>query len=108
MPRPLPDPTPPSRATVRTIPQLGDRIRATRAGEGMPIDQAARACGVSVGMLSKLENGKGVNLEQVLRVLDGLGLTMLVVPKAHGPWLEQASAHAAKTGDEAAWEPHHG
>jgi len=55
----------------------------------MPIDQAARGCGVSVGMLSKLENGKGVNLEQVLRVLDGLGLTMLVVPKAHGSWLEQ-------------------
>lgn len=108
MPRPLPDPTPPSRATVRTIPQLGDRIRATRAREGMPIDQAARACGVSVGMLSKLENGKGVNLEHVLRVLDGLGLTMLVVPKAHGAWLEQASAHAAKTGDEAVWEPHHG
>ncbi|WP_224007842.1 helix-turn-helix domain-containing protein [Cupriavidus pinatubonensis] len=108
MPRPLPDPTPPSRATVRTIPQLGDRIRATRAREGMPIDQAARACGVSVGMLSKLENGKGVNLEHVLRVLDGLGLTMLVVPKAHSAWLEQASAHAAKTGDEAVWEPHHG
>ncbi|CAG9183738.1 hypothetical protein LMG23994_05235 [Cupriavidus pinatubonensis] len=74
----------------------------------MPIDQAARACGVSVGMLSKLENGKGVNLEHVLRVLDGLGLTMLVVPKAHSAWLEQASAHAAKTGDEAVWEPHHG
>lgn len=36
-----------------------DRIRATRAGDGMPIDQAARSCGVSVGMLSKLENGKG-------------------------------------------------
>ncbi|WP_454743614.1 hypothetical protein [Cupriavidus necator] len=27
----------------------------------MPIDQAARHCGVSVGMLSKLENGKGVS-----------------------------------------------
>lgn len=53
----------------------------------MPIDQAARNCGVSVGMLSKLENGKGVNLEHALRVLDGLGLTMLVVPKAHAPWL---------------------
>ncbi|WER50710.1 helix-turn-helix domain-containing protein [Cupriavidus sp. WKF15] len=65
----------------------------------MPIDQAARHCGVSVGMLSKLENGKGVNLEHVLRVLDGLGLTMLVVPKAHGSWLEQAAPHAAKVGD---------
>ncbi|AGW95643.1 hypothetical protein N234_36892 [Ralstonia pickettii DTP0602] len=85
MPRPLPNPTPPSRATIRAIHQLGGRIPATRAGEGMPIDQAARSCGVSIGMLSKLENGKGVNLEHALRVMDGLGLTMLVVPKAHAP-----------------------
>ena len=106
MPRPLPDPTPPSRATIRTIHQLGDRIRATRAGEGMPIDLAARHCGVSVGMLSKLENGKGVNLEHALRVLDGLGLTMLVIPTAHAPWLEQAAAHAVEVGKEAVWEPH--
>ncbi|CAG2155254.1 helix-turn-helix domain-containing protein [Cupriavidus numazuensis] len=106
MPRPLPDPTPPSRATIRTIQQLGDRIRATRAAEGMPIDQAASHCGVSVGMLSKLENGKGVNLEHALRVMDGLGLTMLAVPKAHAPWLEQAAAHAARIGEGAAWEPH--
>ncbi len=55
----------------------------------MPIDQAARHCGVSIGMLSKLENGKGVNLEHALRVLDGLGLTMLVVPKANASWLEE-------------------
>jgi len=72
----------------------------------MPIDQAARISGVSVGMLSKLENGKGVNLEHALRVLDGLGLTMLVVPKAHVPWLEQAAAHAVEVGKDAVWEPH--
>ncbi len=62
----------------------------------MPIDQAANHCGVSVGMLSKLENGKGVNLEHALRVMEGLGLTMLVVPKAHAALLEQAAVHAAK------------
>nr|WP_116342986.1 helix-turn-helix domain-containing protein [Cupriavidus taiwanensis] len=104
MPRPLPDPTPPSRATIRSIDQLGDRIRATRAREGMPIDQAAHHCGVSVGMLSKLENGKGVNLEHALRVMDGLGLTMLVVPRAHAALLEQAAAHAAKMDKNAARE----
>ncbi|WP_427309178.1 helix-turn-helix domain-containing protein [Cupriavidus sp. H39] len=104
MPRPLPNPTPPSRATIRSIDQLGDRIRATRAGEGMPIDQAANHCGVSVGMLSKLENGKGVNLEHALRVMDGLGLTMLVVPRAHAALLEQAAAHATKMDKNAARE----
>ncbi|MCY1292001.1 hypothetical protein D9M68_530000 [compost metagenome] len=42
-------------------------------------------------MLSKLENGKGVNLEHALpRVLGGLGLTRLVFPKAHAPWLDEA------------------
>ncbi|QUN32140.1 hypothetical protein KB879_38655 (plasmid) [Cupriavidus sp. KK10] len=49
-------------------------------------------------MMSKLENGKGVNLEHALRVMDGLGLTMLVVPRAHAALLEQAAAHAAKCG----------
>ncbi|MGT2434025.1 hypothetical protein ACU4HD_44485 (plasmid) [Cupriavidus basilensis] len=47
-------------------------------------------------MLSKLENGKGVNLEHALRALEGLGLAMLVVPKAHAALLEQAATHAAK------------
>jgi transcriptional regulator with XRE-family HTH domain len=70
----------------------------------MPIDQAATVCGVSVGMLSKLENGKGVNLEHALRVMDGLGLTMLVVPKTHAALLEQAAAHAAKMDKNAARE----
>ena len=72
----------------------------------MPIDQAAKHCRVSVGMLSKLESGKGVNLEHALRVMDGLGLTMLVVPKAHAPWLEQAAAHVAQIGEDAAREQH--
>ncbi|QEZ48889.1 hypothetical protein [Cupriavidus oxalaticus] len=49
-------------------------------------------------MLSKLENGKGVNFERVLRVMDGLGLAMLVVYKEHVPWLEQVAAHAVKIG----------
>lgn len=95
MPRPLPNATPPSRATIRTIDNLGDRVRASRAADGMPIDQAAKSCGVSAGMLSKLENGGSVKLEHVLRILDGLGLTMFVVPKAHAALLEQAASHAA-------------
>jgi len=70
----------------------------------MPIDQAANHCGVSVGMLSKLENGKSVKLEHALRVMDGLGLTMLVVPKAYAALLEQAAVHAAKMGENAARE----
>ncbi|WP_080744892.1 transcriptional regulator [Cupriavidus necator] len=72
----------------------------------MPIDQAARHCGVSIGMLSKLENGKGGQSRARPTCDDGLGLTILVVPKAHARWLEQAAAHAAKIGEDAAREQH--
>ena len=41
-----------------------------------------------------------------LRALDGLGLAMLVVPRAHAPWLEQAAAHTAKIGEDAARRQH--
>ncbi len=54
-------------------------------------------------MLSKLENGKGVNFEHVLRVLDGLGLTMLVMPKAHA-LLGRAAGHAVRAGELSTWE----
>jgi transcriptional regulator with XRE-family HTH domain len=47
----------------------------------MRIDDAAALCGVSVGLLSRLENGhSGVSSERLLKVLQGLGLELLVVP----------------------------
>ncbi|TDF62946.1 hypothetical protein E1J61_27055 [Cupriavidus sp. L7L] len=57
-------------------------------------------------MLSKLENGKGSISSTPLRVLDELGLTMLVEPKAHAPWPEHAAAHAAQIGEDAARDQH--
>jgi transcriptional regulator with XRE-family HTH domain len=61
---------------------LGRVIRAKRKASGLRIDDAAALCGVSVDLLSRLENGKsGVSTDRVLRVLDGLGLAMLVVDK---------------------------
>lgn len=61
---------------------LGRLIRAKRKASALRIDDAAALCGVSVDLLSRLENGKsGVSTERVLRVMDGLGLAMLVVDK---------------------------
>jgi transcriptional regulator with XRE-family HTH domain len=61
---------------------LGHIIRAKRRASALRIDDAAALCGVSVDLLSRLENGKsGVSTDRVLRVLDGLGLAMLVVDK---------------------------
>lgn len=65
-----------------TLPSLGARIRARRKASGLRIDDAAALCGVSVDLLSRLENGKsGVSTQRLLAVLAGLGLVLLVVEK---------------------------
>lgn len=64
---------------VVSLEDLGRRIRDKRKAVGLRIDDAAALCGVSVDLLSRLENGKsGVATDRVLKVLDGLGLLMLV------------------------------
>jgi transcriptional regulator with XRE-family HTH domain len=71
-----------SEMAAPSLPALGHIIREKRRASGLRIDDAAALCAVSVDLLSRLENGKsGVSTERVLRVLDGLGLAMLVVDK---------------------------
>lgn len=66
---------------------LGRQVRAHRKRQGLRIDDAAALHGVSVDMLSRLENGHGgVRTDKLLAVLDGLGLALVVAPKDH-PWL---------------------
>ena len=70
---------------------LGPAIRARRREQSLRIDDAASLSGVSVDLLSRLENGKGsVRLDKLLAVLDGLGLTLVLGPKDH-PWMQSAS-----------------
>lgn len=67
---------------VLSLEDLGRQIRNKRKASGLRIDDAAALCGVSVDLLSRLENGKsGVATGRVLKVLDGLGLEMLVRSK---------------------------
>ena len=64
--------------------QLGPAIRARRVAQSLRIDDAAALCGVSVDLLSRLENGKGsVRVDKLLTVLDGLGLALVLGPKTH-------------------------
>jgi len=64
---------------VGSLEDLGRHIRQKRKASGLRIDDAAALCGVSVDLLSRLENGKsGVSTDRVLKVLDGLGLVMLI------------------------------
>ena len=68
---------------VLTIQDLGRIIRQQRRAAGLRIDDAAALCGVSVDLLSRLENGRsGVSTDKVLRILDSLGLVMLVFDKS--------------------------
>ncbi len=63
---------------------LGPVVRQRRKSQALRIDDAAALMGVSADLMSRLENGQGsVRLDKALTVLDGLGLTMVVVPKEH-------------------------
>lgn len=71
---------------VLSLEDLGRRIRDKRKASGLRIDDAAALCGVSVDLLSRLENGKsGVATDRVLKVLDTMGLVMLVRSKEELP-----------------------
>lgn len=57
--------------------------------------------GVSVDLMSRLENGQGsVRLDKALAVLDGrLGLTLMVLPKEHQWAREAASSSGSGSSD---------
>jgi transcriptional regulator with XRE-family HTH domain len=74
---------------------LGPAVRARRREQSLRIDDAASLSGVSVDLLSRLENGKGsVRLDKLLTVLDGLGLALVVGPKDH-PWMQSTTRPGA-------------
>jgi hypothetical protein len=94
------DTTPNTTPTVLTrSDSLGPLVRQRRRAQQLRIDDAASLLGVSVDLMSRLENGKGsVRLDKALAILDGLGLALMVVPKEH-PWARLAEpAIASDTG----------
>jgi transcriptional regulator with XRE-family HTH domain len=69
---------------VTSTADIGQQVRAHRKQQGLRIDDAAALNGVSVDLLSRLENGAGgVRTDKLLAVLDGLGLTLVIAPKDH-------------------------
>lgn len=76
---------------IDSTSDLGPAVRARRREQSLRIDDAASLSGVSVDLLSRLENGKGsVRLDKLLTVLDGLGLAIVLAPKDH-PWMQAVS-----------------
>lgn len=85
---------------MSAVQTLGPAIRARRREQALRIDDAAALCGVSVDLMSRLENGKGsVRLDKALAVLEGLGLALVVGPKEH-PWMQSAAQGWAASGDK--------
>ncbi len=79
---------------IADLQALGRQLRAQRKLQGLRIDDAAALQGVSVDLLSRLENGVGgVRSDKLLAVLEGLGLALVVAPKDH-PWLRQLAVAA--------------
>jgi len=74
---------------------LGPLVSQRRRAQQLRIDDAASLLGVSVDLMSRLENGQGsVRLDKALAILDGLGLALMVVPKEHS-WARLAEPAAA-------------
>ena len=77
---------PPHAPRVFALADAGQIIRAKRRALALRIDEAADFSAVSVDLLSRLENGKtGVSTVGLLKVLDALGLAMLIVDKRELP-----------------------
>lgn len=67
---------------IDTIADLGRFVRDRRRRDGLTQAETAALCGVGTRFISDLENGKPtVELGKVLRVLKGLGLDCLIVPR---------------------------
>lgn len=80
---PLPLPASP---VVDSVEAFGVFVRSLRTQQQLRIDDAAALCGVSVQLLSDLENGsRSVGLDKALAVAQQLGLTLLAVPKSAQP-----------------------
>lgn len=77
----------PERPTIEAVAEFGAFVRSMRTQLGLRIDDAAALCGVSVALLSALENGKprGVGLDKALQIAHQLGLSLLAVPRADLP-----------------------
>jgi len=79
-----PSGAPPELLRITDPGTLGPVIRARRRAQSLRIDDAASLSGVSVDLLSRLENGKGsVRFDKLLSVLDSLGLALMLGPKNH-------------------------
>jgi y4mF family transcriptional regulator len=82
--------------------KFGATVKAERARQSLSQHDLAAKAGVSRSWLAKLEAGhRGAELEQILRLLDALGLTLVLRSEASESPVEEISARSAGTDDAA-------
>lgn len=79
MARTLPTPVSNLSPLVKDMKSLGRLVRNRRAQSAMRIDDAASMLGVSKDVLSRLENGHSVGMDKVFAVLQGMGLSLILL-----------------------------
>jgi len=82
MARTLPKPLEEQNPVASDLQALGRLIRNRRAHSMLRIDDAAALIGVSKDTLSRLENGRAVSTDKLMKVAQGLGLTFFVMDKS--------------------------
>ena len=67
---------------VTSVKELGLKIRSKRKYLGLTLENAAGLSGIGTRYLSQLERGKKtIELGKALRVMNSLGLDLIVKPK---------------------------
>lgn len=59
--------------TPDVLREIGARLRRTRLQQNLKIEDLATRAGVGVSTIQRLESGRSVGLEYLVRVLRGLG-----------------------------------
>jgi len=88
------------------LEELGDRVRRERLNRNVAQADLARAAGVSRTVVQRLEGGRGCTLENLVRVMRGLGVlghldaflpdpgpSPIQLAKLHGAVRERASRY---------------
>jgi hypothetical protein len=74
---------------------LGRLVRYRRVSSELTLVDAADLLNVDADVLSRIEDGQSVDTEALFKVLTGLGLVMLVMPKSDANIALRAIGHAA-------------
>lgn len=78
-------PPAPSSSRVSSRADLGRIIRYARMQAGMTVEEAAMAIGIAKATMLRVEQGKGgLQFDNLLKILDGLGITLSAMPVHQG------------------------